>query len=151
MGRELKRVPKDFDYQIGKVWRGYIPDIKVFQEHFGEKYPYLNDCNNTSEVCKKCDQNGHRCDVESERCLWYHPTNREKWYKEVPKGEGYQLWNTTSEGSPISPVFETLDELCEWAETNATTFAYFTATKEQWKKMLDKNFVYHEEGNCMFI
>ena len=31
-----------------------------------------------------------------------------------PKGEGFQLWETTTEGSPVSPVFETLDELCEW-------------------------------------
>ncbi len=39
-----------------------------------------------------------------------------------PKGEGYQLWENTTEGSPSSPVFETLDELCEWAAENATTF-----------------------------
>ena len=52
---------------------------------------------------------------------------------EPPKGEGYQLWNTTSEGSPISPVFETLDKLCEWCEVNATTFGKFKATKEEWK------------------
>lgn len=33
--------------------------------------------------------------------------------EEPPEGEGYQLWETTSEGSPISPVFETLEALCE--------------------------------------
>ena len=151
MGRELKRVPKDLDYQIGKVWQGYCPDIEVFQEHFGEKYPYLNDCNDISEVCKKCGWYMDDCSEESEYCFWHNPTNREKWFKEVPDGEGYQLWCTTSEGKPISPVFETLDELCEWAEPNATTFGYNKATKEQWKKMLDENFVYHEEGNCMYI
>ena len=68
-----------------------------------------------------------------------------------PTGEGYQLWETTSEGSPKSPVFATLDELCEWCETNATTFAHFKATKEQWKKMLENDFVYHEEGNFIMI
>jgi hypothetical protein len=55
---------------------------------------------------------------------------------EPPKGNGYQLWETTSEGSPVSPVFETLDELCEWCEANATTFADFKATKEEWKQIL---------------
>lgn len=31
-----------------------------------------------------------------------------------PKGEGWQLWETVSEGSPISPVFATADELAAW-------------------------------------
>lgn len=51
---------------------------------------------------------------------------------EPPTGDGYQLWETTSEGSPISPVFKTLDDLCEWCENNTTTFGSFKATKEQW-------------------
>lgn len=40
-----------------------------------------------------------------------------------PLGEGYQLWENCTEGSPQSPVFKTLDELCTWCEPNATTFA----------------------------
>jgi hypothetical protein len=31
-----------------------------------------------------------------------------------PEGEGWQLWETVSEGSPISPVFATADELAVW-------------------------------------
>lgn len=63
-------------------------------------------------------------------------------YKEPPERDGYQLWENTSEGSPISPVFDSLDELCEWAAENETTFASFTATKEEWKEMLSKNQVH---------
>ena len=37
---------------------------------------------------------------------------------EPPKGDGYQCWETTSEGSPISPVFESFDELCDWLSKN---------------------------------
>jgi hypothetical protein len=33
---------------------------------------------------------------------------------EPPVGEGWQLWKTTSEGSPISPVFASADELVAW-------------------------------------
>ncbi|MEZ0089995.1 hypothetical protein [Streptacidiphilus sp. EB129] len=33
---------------------------------------------------------------------------------EPPEGEGWQLWETVSEGSPISPVFATADELAGW-------------------------------------
>jgi len=76
----------------------------------------------------------------------------DEWKKfEPPFGDGYQLWETTSEGSPISPVFESLDKLCEWASKNATTFALFKASKEQWMSMLDDDFVCHKEGNAIFI
>jgi len=37
---------------------------------------------------------------------------------EPPKGDGYQCWETTSEGAPISPVFKTFDKLCEWLADN---------------------------------
>jgi hypothetical protein len=33
---------------------------------------------------------------------------------EPPEGEGWQLWETVSEGSPISPVCATADELAAW-------------------------------------
>lgn len=68
------------------------------------------------------------------------------WEKEEPPlGDGFQLWTTTSEGSPISPVFETLEELCAWCETNATTFADFRASKERWFEMLNDGLVSHKE------
>jgi hypothetical protein len=70
---------------------------------------------------------------------------------EPPVGEGYQLWETTSEGSPVSPVFKTLDELCAWCETDATTFGSCKATAAEWKKMLDEGFVRHEENGNVFI
>lgn len=39
----------------------------------------------------------------------------ENWESEDPPfGEGYQLWETFSEGSPISPVFKTPEELADW-------------------------------------
>jgi hypothetical protein len=70
---------------------------------------------------------------------------------EPPQGPGYQLWGTTSEGEPMSPVFNNLNDLCTWCEYNATTFADATATAEEWKSMLSKDFVYHKEGNNIFI
>jgi len=33
--------------------------------------------------------------------------------KQPPKGEGWQVWETVSEGSPVTPVFATADELIE--------------------------------------
>ena len=70
---------------------------------------------------------------------------------EPPVGEGYQLWETTSEGSPQSPVFLTLDELCRWCEKNATTFADFKATAAKWKEMLQEGFVSHQENGMVYL
>lgn len=68
----------------------------------------------------------------------------DEWVAEQPPlGPGFQLWENCSEGSPVSPVFETLDDLCAWCEGNAYTFAYNTTTKENWKAMLEKDFVHH--------
>lgn len=76
----------------------------------------------------------------------------ESWREEdPPTGDGYQLWETTSEGSPQSPVFATLDELCAWCEVNATTFASFKATKEKWREMLEGDNVHHQQGNMIFV
>jgi len=33
---------------------------------------------------------------------------------EPPVGNGFQLWESVSEGSPISPVFESAEKLCRW-------------------------------------
>jgi hypothetical protein len=34
-----------------------------------------------------------------------------------PSGDGWQLWETVSEGSPVSPVFPTAEELAQWLTT----------------------------------
>lgn len=64
-----------------------------------------------------------------------------------------QLYQTTSEGTPLSPVFKAdeFEKLCEWAAENATTFANFKATKEEWIKMLGEGLVFHQEGNVLFM
>jgi len=33
---------------------------------------------------------------------------------EPPEGDGYQIWETVSEGSPISPVFAEPEKLAAW-------------------------------------
>jgi len=54
---------------------------------------------------------------------------------EPPEGEGWQLWETTSEGSPVSPVFDSAENLAEWCADNATLFAREKAPKDYWLKM----------------
>lgn len=37
---------------------------------------------------------------------------------EPPEGKGYQLWETVSDGSPITPVFETAEDLARYLATH---------------------------------
>lgn len=98
------------------------------------------------ELCDQCAGHGYTWpSVEVEKLY-------EEWTEsEPPTGDGYQLWETTSEGSPQSLVFETLDELCQWCETHATTFGSFKTGAVEWRKMLDAGFVHHTEGRMVFF
>ena len=60
----------------------------------------------------------------------------EEWKEyEPPAGAGYQLWETCSEGSPVSPVFASAEELADWCEENATVFASQKTSRENWLRM----------------
>jgi hypothetical protein len=72
MGREIKRVPLDFQH-VG-VWPGFLRDCDI------------EDC----DGCPACEK------------------------QEPPTGEGWQVWETVSEGSPRSPVFAGRDSLVAW-------------------------------------
>ncbi|MDP3770914.1 MAG: hypothetical protein Q8R16_01280 [bacterium] len=53
-----------------------------------------------------------------------------------PRGPGWQLWGTTSEGNPASPVFATAEALAAWCAKNATVFASERMTKQEWLAMI---------------
>jgi hypothetical protein len=60
-------------------------------------------------LCSNCDGAGD---------LWPSPEAEalyENWEKEEPPtGEGYQMWETVSEGSPVSPVFADKEAFVNW-------------------------------------
>lgn len=210
MGRELKRVPLDFDHPAGETWPGYLqpdwrpcPDedcsngwtlsaqwlrsivhlIMILPEEVDSVrplHPWLEalplrpdrrptrqiteittglagrppgslghdsidnvvatrligvaaDLPDDWDICPTCQGCGIDPEDQTEADAW-EPT-------EPPEGEGYQLWETTSEGSPLTPVFETLDELCEHAAEHCTVFADHQASAEGWRHMLTDGFV----------
>lgn len=46
------------------------------------------------------------------------------------------MYQTTSEGTPISPVMETPEELAQWlVDNNASAFAKSTASYEAWLRI----------------
>lgn len=93
----------------------------------------------------------HRCELleESTECLfckgqgfrWISDELKElheAWEPyEPPEGQGYQLWETTSEGSPMSPVFDTPEALANWLFVNkASSFGSQTASYDAWLKFI---------------
>lgn len=83
MGREVKRVPLDFDHQ--GIWPGY--EFHCNCENFTPSDEFPDECSNGFDLCQN----------------HYDP----------PQGEGWQLWENVSEGSPVTPVFATKGELVE--------------------------------------
>jgi hypothetical protein len=98
--------------------------------------------------CEKCGGEGEIWpDKETEQLA-------EDWEGiDPPEGEGYQLWETTSEGSPVSPVFRALDELCEWLAPNVSVFGGHMLSKDEWVAALKEEFVYYEdkESGVVFL
>lgn len=147
MGRELRRVPLDFDYPLDTIWYGhYIDSLTTCIGESGDNNKYCGQCRMTAKI-KGVPIEEYGC-PDWEKYL-KEPLQQIKDMLAPPKGEGYQLWNTTSEGSPASPVFPTLDELCAWCENNATVFADIKVSKAKWEELLtvcDGTVIYEDNG-----
>lgn len=118
MGREVKRVPLDFDWPIGKVWAGYM----------------IPTCQADSIGCEDCRLAAklRGMKMTSYDCPDFEP------FVGPPKGEGWQMWETTSDGSPISPPCKSAEDLAKWlAENKASAFGSSGATYEQWLGMIN--------------
>jgi hypothetical protein len=105
--------------------------------------------------CKKYGAEAICQECKGASYIWPSPEvekQHDKWKEiEPPQGDGFQLWTTTNQGAPITPVFKTLDELCAHCEEHCTTFGRATASAAKWKEMLEKNLVVHREGNAVFL
>jgi len=86
--------------------------------------------------CPKCKGKGYiwvgKTRKKAQKRRKYHTA----WKEHEPLvGDGYQLWETCSEGSPISPVFRTDEALAAWCAVNATIFAREYTTYKNWLEM----------------
>lgn len=89
------------------------------------------------------------CNGEGE--IWFSDEIKklaEDWERVEPStGEGFQMWENTSEGSPQTPVFETFDELCDWCTENCSIFGTNNfVTKEKWINCLSDDILISDEG-----
>jgi hypothetical protein len=92
--------------------------------------------------CEFCDGDGE---------IWATPEIKaahEAWEDfDPPAGPGWQVWETTSEGSPITPVFATPEELARWCADNAASiFGSDTLPYEEWLAWFRKHEASPETG-----
>lgn len=75
------------------------PDLWPLMKHHCQKQGVPVECTTCEGYGNVEAYPGQRADADA-----WEPT-------EPPTGDGWQLWETTSEGSPVTPVFATADEL----------------------------------------
>lgn len=161
MGREIRRVPADFDWPVGEVWKGFVgPDYRdcpagckagwsdaywQIHEHVapmlwmrdplpevrqvtgwlaGREWsaPFGHDSLDASAAVKKIGDFAGLPDrwYVCPTCggSGYHPDDKDivnSWERtDPPSGDAWQVWETVSEGSPVSPVFATPEEVVRW-------------------------------------
>jgi hypothetical protein len=84
-----------------------------------------------THLCPECQGNGDAWQSKAHKALY------DGWKETpVPAGEGYQLWETVSEGTAMGPVLASPEEFATWAvESKANAGAYETASYEAWLKL----------------
>lgn len=144
-----------------KEWNGYMPtpeEINLWSLS-GMGHDSINswvcikaraEREGLKTTCEHCEGHGHVFANEGEKFDY------ENWERtDPPTGEGYQLWSTTTEGHPMSPVFESLEKLCDWLAEYGSVFGSEGASKAEWMKMLGGNELVGKEldmpGGKMFM
>ncbi len=160
MGVELRRVPSGWEHPTESDYslRGGIR--LAYQPPAGEKFRSLNDDDWAGAMR---DWWHDRIVSWAMRALWYwpsifgwcdppvmvrHPPDesdkppdywmyRPRWKKRDQTH--YQLYQTVSEGSPISPVFATLEELATWAaaQEREVWVGVRGLSYDEWMRFLD--------------
>lgn len=124
----------DFTHKVvpGKGWQKIEPAVVPAAAQVNEwsLTGFGHDAINASVVIRaRCEREG--VDDMCQRCQGHGSTEAyrgqraeaEAWEPtELPEGDGWQLWETVSEGSPISPVFATAEYLAEWMASPAYTW-----------------------------
>lgn len=103
-------------YPLGNGYRPTAREVNLWSihgfGHGGNSWCVIEaECKRLGKpyLCGVCGGEGSKWTSEEARLTY------ENWKKEEPpKGDGYQVWESVSEGSPISPVFMTPEGLATW-------------------------------------
>lgn len=121
MGREVRMVPKDWEHP----------------KQYGDRYQPLFDGYRAALADFEADVKEKGLD----EALDWHGRGpvTDDYMPDWPQDERthYMMYETTSEGTPISPAMETPEQLAQWlADNKASAFGSETATYEQWLRMI---------------
>ena len=123
MGREVRRVPPYWEHPkngTGEHQPKFDEDYATASARWKAGYEEWKD--SPQSDCEFWEWVGMPPDEEYYRPAW---PNNERTH--------LQMYETTTEGTPISPVMETPEELAKWlADNNASAFGGQTATYEAW-------------------
>lgn len=99
-----------------------------------------NCCVCVQSECLRQHQSYFCAHCAGESRVWPFPDDKraaDQWKPtEPPPGAGYQMWETVSEGSPISPVFVTPEGLATWLAENRAGSVDEGTTADQWLAMI---------------
>ncbi|RLC88690.1 MAG: hypothetical protein DRJ03_02095 [Chloroflexi bacterium] len=139
MGREVRRVPKDWEHPLQNdgepvpLFDGFQQRVKDWDEG-DEKWK--------QGLCRSYLCNGPEWEpignarVGDTYTDYAGPRpNPSDYVPDWPEAERthYQMYESVTEGTPMSPVFETPEELARWlADTGANACAGVTASYEAW-------------------
>lgn len=140
MGREVRRVPKDWKHPENER-TGYIPLFDRYTKHVTEWDEEAIQWANG--LRKNCVDNTFVPRNDRDKGMTYteyagERPKKEQYMPEWPKEEKthLQMYETCSEGSPISPVMETPEKLARWlADNEASSFGSMTASYEAWLRV----------------
>jgi hypothetical protein len=132
MGREVRRVPKNWKHPKNQY--GPVPLLKGSYIREKDKWVQGKDLWERGE---------HEDQIEygwSGDYLEYYgeKPSREDYMPDWPRQvcTHYQMYENTTEGTPISPVMETPEELARWlADTEASAFVSLTADYDYWLRI----------------
>lgn len=102
-------------FQIGGI--STVIDSRMVMYHFMHFIAESLGLPEDSFLCETCKGDG-RVVVDEHLHRLYEEWEQE----EPPEGEGWQVWETVSEGSPITPVFATAEELVDHLCTVGTVW-----------------------------
>ena len=143
MGREVRRVPKDWKHPADRSGL-YQPLMQGYEEHLKEwQEGLVKWLEGLREDYKNRGWKEHGEDCTEEAWAEWHgkkplPTEyMPSWTKE--EATHYMMYENVSEGTPISPAFATPEELARWlADSGANAGAFRKASYEQWLETIKR-------------
>jgi hypothetical protein len=129
-GREVRKVPASW------IHPRYTADDAPFQQAIGRYIPL--DVGYNGNACRWIDEAER--DLQSALDNYGNPPDKNKYMPEWRDEEctHFMMYETTSEGTPLSPPIDTPEHLAEFlVTTGACVFADLTATYDQWLKIIN--------------